>query len=73
MSTHNICFHGEIRKIYQYFWIKKSILSRTTGYVKVRFHSRKTGLSTPLVFLLTVTRRFLCCSSSLFVPLWFHM
>ena len=27
MSTHNICFHGEIRK-YQYFWIEKSILSR---------------------------------------------
>ena len=25
MSTHNICFHGEIRK---YFWIEKSILPR---------------------------------------------
>ena len=27
MSTHNICFHGELRK-YQYFCTKKSILSR---------------------------------------------
>ena len=27
MSTHNICFYGEIKK-FQYFWIEKSILSR---------------------------------------------
>ena len=26
MSTHNIYFLGEIKKKYQYFWIKKSIL-----------------------------------------------
>ena len=26
MSTHNICFCGEIRK-YQYFWIEKSALT----------------------------------------------
>ena len=27
MSTHNICFHAEIRKIYQYFLVGKSALS----------------------------------------------
>ena len=26
MSTHNICFHAEVRK-YQYFWIEKSALT----------------------------------------------
>ena len=28
MSTHNICFHGEIRKNINTFGLKKSILSR---------------------------------------------
>ena len=28
MSTHNICFHGEIRKNIDTFGLKKSILSR---------------------------------------------
>ena len=32
-----------------------------------------TGLSTQVVFLPTVSRWFLCCSSSLFVRLWFNM
>ena len=50
--------------------------------LRVMFHASKTGLSTPWpaphphptsVFLLTIPRRFLCCSSSLFVRLWFHM
>ena len=27
MSTNNICFCGEIRKKYQYFWIEKSALT----------------------------------------------
>ena len=36
--------------------------------LRVRFRTSKTGLS-----LLTVSRRFLCCSSFLFVRLWFHI
>ena len=32
-----------------------------------RFHKSKTGLSTSVVFLLTVPSRFLCCSSTLFM------
>ena len=41
--------------------------------LRVRFGASKTGLSHPLaVFLMTVPKRFLCCSS-LFVRLWFHM
>ena len=27
MSTHNICFHGEIKKKYDFFFVKKSALS----------------------------------------------
>ena len=38
MSTHNICFHGQIRK-YQYFWIEKSILSRTMHFLVIRLAS----------------------------------
>ena len=38
MSTHNICFRGEIEK-YQYFWIEKSALTRAmnklTNYTAV--------------------------------------
>ena len=33
----------------------------------------KAGWRPPVIFLLTVSRRFLCFSSSLFVRLWFHM
>ena len=32
MSTHNICFYGEIKKKYQYFRIEKSII-KSYGYV----------------------------------------
>ena len=31
MSTHNICFHGDIRK-YQCFLVEKSVLSRALFY-----------------------------------------
>ena len=27
MSTHNICFHGEIKKNVSTFWLKKNVLS----------------------------------------------
>ena len=37
-----------------------------------RFPANKTGLSAPVVFLLTVPRRIFCCSSPLLVHLWFH-
>ena len=37
MSTNNLCFHGEIRKI-SYFWLKKSALS---GYMTL-LHTMKT-------------------------------
>ena len=43
MSTHNICFRGEVRKISVFFWLKKkkSILSGTMSsalsYVTVGF------------------------------------
>ena len=41
-----------------------------TTKTKIVNHSRntcKTGLSRPVVFLLTIPRRFLCCNSSMYV------
>ena len=32
MSTHNICFHGEIRKLPILIWLKKSVLSEAVHY-----------------------------------------
>ena len=31
MSTHNICFHREIRKIYTYFLVEKKRLIKSYG------------------------------------------
>ena len=38
MSTHNICFHGEIRK-YQQFSDKKSALSVAMDHISLRISS----------------------------------
>ena len=35
MSTHNICFHAEIRKNINILWLKKSALSRTKIQCKI--------------------------------------
>ena len=40
---------------------------------RVRFRENKIALSPAVVFLLTIPRRYLCYSSSLFVRLWFNM
>ena len=32
MSTHDICFYGEIRKIINTFWLKKNALPGAMGY-----------------------------------------
>ena len=32
MSTHNKCFHGEIRNKYQFFWIEKNHLIQSYGF-----------------------------------------
>ena len=44
-----------------------------TWELKVRFLANKNGLILPIILLLTVPRRFFCCSSFVFVRLWFHM
>ena len=38
MSTHNISFHGEIKKKYQYFWIDlfKAILSKSFIFIDLK-------------------------------------
>ena len=38
MSTHNICFHGEIRKKIIYFLVEKSALSRAMNLSGVSIH-----------------------------------
>ena len=45
----------------------------TASISRVRFHPSKTGFRPQVVFLLTISRWFLCCCSSFFVCLWFHM
>ena len=40
--------------------------------LRIWFRTSKASLSSPLVFLLIVPRRFLCCRSSLLVHRWFH-
>ena len=41
MSTHNICFHGEIRKISVFFGWKKSTLSGSIALDKERVSIKK--------------------------------
>ena len=36
------------------------------------FRASETGLNSPVIFLLTVPRQFLCCSYSFFVRLWIN-
>ena len=53
--------------------IKSSNIQNCKGLiVKVNYKSLKPP-ATPMVFLLTVQRRFVCCSSSSFLRRWFHM
>ena len=46
MSTHTVCFYGEIRK-YQYFFVEKSVLSGAT--VNIVWYSSIPLLRPPLV------------------------
>ena len=48
MSTHNICFHGEIRKKCQYFSVKKK-----AAYLEIQFQSFLLYCCIKLTFICT--------------------
>ena len=63
------CFTDELEDLYA-----DQIYICNWSCIKIKGEvSRKTSLSSTVVFLLTIPRWFLCCSYSLFMRLWFHM
>ena len=72
-------FHCDVSQMRQRTPVRTEHISVISVLAKLtlRFRASESDLSTrsptPVVFPLTIPRRFPCCSFSLFVRLWFHL